>query len=52
MSDELDEVIHEFIIESYESLDELDRELVTLEQNTTADSLARIFRAIHTIKGT
>ena len=52
MSDELDEVIHEFITESYESLDELDRELVNLEQNTTADSLARIFRAIHTIKGT
>lgn len=52
MSDELDEVMQEFITESYESLDELDRELVTLEQEANPDSLAGIFRAIHTIKGT
>jgi two-component system chemotaxis sensor kinase CheA len=52
MSEELDEVMVEFITESYESLDELDRQLVTLEQESNPDSLASIFRAIHTIKGT
>jgi len=30
-------VIHEFITESYESLDELDQELVNLEQDTTPE---------------
>src|SRR5690606_6035106 len=52
MSEELDEIVGEFIVESYESLDELDRELVTLEQQANPDLIARIFRAIHTIKGT
>ena len=52
MSEELDEVMIEFITESYESLDDLDRQLVTLEQSADPDSLAGIFRAIHTIKGT
>ena len=50
--DELDEVIHEFVVESVESMDELDRDLVSLERSATPDSLARIFRAIHTVKGT
>ena len=52
MSDEMDDVLNEFIVESYESLDDLDRELVTLEQNANPDSLAGVFRAVHTIKGT
>ena len=52
MSDELDDVLNEFIIESYENLDSLDRDLVTLEQASTPDILASVFRAIHTIKGT
>lgn len=52
MSDELDDVLSEFIMETDENLDSLDRELVTLEQEATADSLASVFRAIHTIKGT
>ncbi|HEY4410544.1 MAG TPA: Hpt domain-containing protein, partial [Acidimicrobiia bacterium] len=50
--DEMDEVVAEFLVESYENLDRLDRELVDLEQNPSADKLAGIFRTIHTIKGT
>ena len=45
--------VQEFLIESYENLDMLDRALVDLEQDpTNADTLASIFRTIHTIKGT
>src|SRR5579884_3996211 len=50
--DEMDEVVAEFLIESHENLDRLDRDLVDLEQNPSADKLAAIFRTIHTIKGT
>jgi len=47
------EIIKEFLIESYENLDRLDRELVTLEKDSAnRDTLASIFRTIHTIKGT
>ena len=49
-NDENDEVIKEFLIESYENLDRLDRDLVALEQNpSSAESIASIFRTIHTI---
>ncbi|NIQ04068.1 MAG: histidine kinase, partial [Nitrospinaceae bacterium] len=52
MSDS-DAIIGEFLVESYENLDQLDQDLVELEQNPTEQSLlARIFRTIHTIKGT
>jgi two-component system chemotaxis sensor kinase CheA len=50
--DELDEVIDEFLTESQENLDALDQGLVELEQNPDKDMIARIFRTIHTIKGT
>ena len=50
--DELDEVVNEFITESHENLDQLDRGLVVLEHNPDKDVIARIFRTIHTIKGT
>ncbi|HET9140531.1 chemotaxis protein CheW [Actinophytocola sp.] len=51
--DEIDDVVQEFLVESYENLDQLDRDLVALEKNPTArDKLASIFRTIHTIKGT
>ncbi len=47
------EIVREYLIESYENLDELDRDLVTLEQNPHSEpTLGRIFRTIHTIKGT
>ena len=47
------EIIKEFLVESYENLDQLDRDLVVLEKAPTdRQRLARIFRTIHTIKGT
>jgi two-component system chemotaxis sensor kinase CheA len=50
---ELDEVIGEFLVESYENLDRLDQDLVALEDNPTdRQLLSGIFRTIHTIKGT
>ncbi len=53
MAGEFDNIIQEFLVESYENLDQLDRDLVTLEQNPQdRDRLASIFRTIHTIKGT
>ena len=49
---EFDEVMVEFITESRENLDDLDTALVTLEQHPDAGVIAKIFRSIHTIKGT
>ena len=47
------EIIQEFLVESYENLDRLDRELVSLEKKPDdTETLASIFRTIHTIKGT
>src|SRR4051794_5326447 len=49
----MEEVIAEFLVESHENLDQLDRDLITLEDRPDArDVLAGIFRTIHTIKGT
>jgi len=48
----MDEIVKEFLVESYESLDRLDRDLVVLEKDPHAkETLASIFRTIHTIKG-
>ena len=50
---EMDEVVAEFLAESREGLDTLDRDFVTLEANPNdSQTLARIFRCAHTIKGT
>ncbi|MFN8169637.1 MAG: chemotaxis protein CheW [Candidatus Nanopelagicales bacterium] len=52
-ADGLDEIAQEFLVESYENLDELDRALVALEKEPgSRPLLASIFRTIHTIKGT
>jgi len=51
--DDADDIVKEFLVESYENLDRLDRELITLEKNPNdREILASIFRTIHTIKGT
>ena len=51
--DEMDEIVQEFLVESHENLDQLDRDLVALEQQPDSrDLLSSIFRTIHTIKGT
>lgn len=50
---DMDDIVKDFLVESNENLDQLDRDLVTLEKNPTArEVLASIFRTIHTIKGT
>src|SRR5882762_7927677 len=47
------DIVQDFLVESYENLDRLDRELVGLEKNPDdAAALASVFRTIHTIKGT
>ncbi|UMG92941.1 Hpt domain-containing protein [Nocardioides sp. TF02-7] len=52
MDDEA-EIIAEFLVESHENLDQLDRDLVELErQPGSRELLSAIFRTIHTIKGT
>src|SRR4051795_5642923 len=51
--EDLGEIIQEFLVESHENLDQLDRDLVSLEQEPgSRELISRIFRTIHTIKGT
>ncbi len=45
-------VVKEFLLESYENLDRLDRDFVDLEKNPSKETFGSIFRVIHTIKGT
>ena len=52
MSD-IDSTLREFLVESHENLDRLDGDLVSLEERPDdQEMLDRIFRTIHTIKGT
>jgi chemotaxis protein histidine kinase CheA len=47
------EIVQDFLVESNENLDRLDRDLVGLENNPQdLDALSGVFRTIHTIKGT
>ncbi|MSQ03849.1 MAG: hypothetical protein EXR71_18505 [Myxococcales bacterium] len=49
----IDEVVREFIIESLDMLEQLDQSFVALERATDdRELLTRIFRAVHTVKGT
>jgi two-component system chemotaxis sensor kinase CheA len=53
MAGELTDLVQEFLAESRENLDQVDLDLVTLEKNPDDSAIvARIFRAIHTVKGT
>jgi two-component system, chemotaxis family, sensor kinase CheA len=53
VSDVQQDVVREFLVESYETLEQLDRDLVLLEQDRSSQpTLGSIFRTIHTIKGT
>ena len=46
------EFIEEFLVESSENLDQLDRDLIALEERPDdTQRVASIFRAVHTIKG-
>jgi len=52
MSDDA-EIVKEFLVESYENLDRLDQDLIALEKDPgNRETLASIFRTIHTLKGT
>lgn len=49
----MDDIIAEFLAETNEGLTELDNSILTLEQNPNDPALiSKIFRIIHTIKGT
>jgi two-component system chemotaxis sensor kinase CheA len=49
----MEDILKEFLVESYENLDRLDQEFVILEEDPgNRETLAGIFRTIHTIKGT
>ena len=48
-----EEILLAFLEESRENLDQLDRDLVDLESRPEdPELLARVFRAVHTLKGT
>lgn len=48
-----DELLQEFLAESWEMMSRLDNEIVLLEKDPSSEELiASIFRAIHTVKGT
>jgi len=51
---ELDDIVKEFLVETHENLGTLEQDLVRLEENPNdaKESLARIFRTVHTVKGT
>ncbi len=53
MDEGMDELLGEFLVESFENLDQLDQDLISLEQHPgDIEVLKSIFRTIHTIKGT
>lgn len=48
----MDNMLKDFLVESYENLDQVDQDFVALEQNPDdLETLASIFRTVHTIKG-
>jgi two-component system, chemotaxis family, sensor kinase CheA len=49
----VNEVVREFLLETHENLAQLDLDLVTLEKDPRErETLARVFRTLHTVKGT
>src|SRR5689334_20342011 len=47
----MDEVVKDFLVESYENLDRLDQDFVELDKQPSTQTLVIIFRTIHTMKG-
>lgn len=53
MSELDDKIVDEFLVDSYEGLDRLDRDLVEIESAAgSSAAVVRAFRTLHTIKGT
>jgi two-component system chemotaxis sensor kinase CheA len=51
--DEMSDIIREFLLESYEGLDLLERDLMDYEKNPAdKERLTALFRVLHTLKGT
>ena len=49
----MNEIVREFLLETHENLAQLDLDLVTLEKDPAEkETLARVFRTLHTVKGT
>lgn len=49
----MDDLVEEFLVETSDSLNELDVDIVNLEQNPNdSELIGKIFRLVHTIKGT
>ncbi len=49
----MNEVIREFLLETHENLAQLDLDLVQLERDPRGtETIARVFRTLHTVKGT
>jgi len=49
----VNDIIREFLLETLENLGQLDLDLVTLEKDPgEQETLARVFRTLHTVKGT
>ena len=49
----MNDVIREFLLETHENLAQLDTDLVALEKDPTErQTLARVFRTLHSVKGT
>jgi two-component system chemotaxis sensor kinase CheA len=47
------QLTRDLVVESFENLDQFDRDLLAIEQNeATPDTLNSMFRTIHTLKGT
>ncbi|MBN1521685.1 MAG: chemotaxis protein CheA [Candidatus Aureabacteria bacterium] len=51
-SDELKEIVNDFIVESEEIIEKLDQKMLSLEKDSSSDTLNQVFRGFHTIKGT
>jgi two-component system chemotaxis sensor kinase CheA len=48
-----DETLREFLVESYDNLEQLERDLMSLENAPASEDLIHsVFRSIHTLKGT
>ncbi|MES2305335.1 MAG: chemotaxis protein CheW [Gemmatimonadota bacterium] len=49
----MDDILREFLVESNENLDQVERDMLALEQQPDdLDRLSSVFRCVHTIKGT
>lgn len=49
----VNDIVREFLLESHDNLSQLDLDLVTLEKEPgERETLARVFRTLHTVKGT